>query len=439
MEARGVLETATEAAKRVGRPGYFRYLSKRADWSHSPPSDRLRPREGPEHVLVVVLDALRPDYVPDLPLVFSRAITPSTWTFPAVTSLHTGQYPHEHGAVAHTMPGETEFAMPEQVSPEWTLPAAFEAAGYETLGVFGFPMAFMATRSWYGTHRVFADAPAERVVDVYDRWRRTRSRTFAYLHLGDLHAPLAPPARYVEAHDVDTSLAQLPDMLRYTETYDDSEECRYFREHRLRLYDAALEYVEDVLGPLIAELDGDDALVVLTGDHGEAHWEHHRVDRQMTDSRPNYGVGHGGTPFDMVSRVPLGVSADELLPEGGWASLVDLPRTLVGHSLEERGLFGGEDWRTPVPADRVAISEAPRYGVERKAAYRGDRKVIRSVADDVTLYATVEDGAGERFDGATDAGHERLLEALPDAWARREQAAGVESMVSDQLEALGYK
>lgn len=66
----------------------------------------------------------------------------------------------------------------------------------------------------------------------------------------------------------------------------------------------------------------------MFGPHGEAHWDHYDVDRQFTDSRPNYGAGHGGTPLDMVARVPIGTNDEVLLLEDGWSSLVDVPATL---------------------------------------------------------------------------------------------------------------
>jgi len=50
-----------------------------------------------DHIVIVVVDALRPDYVPDLPMEFTNAIAPGTWTFSTVTSLHTGLTPAAHG------------------------------------------------------------------------------------------------------------------------------------------------------------------------------------------------------------------------------------------------------------------------------------------------------------------------------------------------------
>lgn len=431
-----------ELLKRLVRPAYFRYVSWKADRDHvKPERTRSTVTDAPAHVLCVVVDALRPDFVPDVPLDFGTAIAPSTWTFPSVTSVHTGQYPHEHGSVAHTQIGDDQFAMPSQASPSDTLPGCFEAAGYDTFAGCAFPMPFLAVEGWYQTHRVWSDAPADRVIDRYRSWRRRRDRTFGYLHLGDVHAPITLPESYVEAYDVDTSLPNLQGIHEYTDDYDGSEACVRYRRHRLRLYEAAVAYVADQLRPLLSEVR-DDTHVVLIGDHGEAHWEHYELDRQFTDSRPNYGVGHGGTPFDMVARVPVGVSTPDgtdLGPKGGWASLTDLPRTLVSGVVDDVP-FPRRDWRRPIPEDRTVLSEGTRYGAERKAAYRGREKLVRSAEDGVSLAATVSiDEPGERFVGERSSISEDLTEAFPDDWEFVHERGETNRIVEDQLQALGYK
>lgn len=422
-----------ETGKKILRPFYFRTLAKKADYRHTPLGLSRASEEPPGHVLVICIDALRSDFEPDLPLEFGEAIAPSTWTFPSVTSLLTGEYPHKHGATAHTMPEDDTYAMPTQTAPSVTLPELFESGGYDTLGLFGFPTPFMAARRWFQRHRCWSDASAETVLSTYQTWKSKRSRTFAYVHLGDLHAPLDPPESYVERHNVDTNLDSLPRIVKYTDTYDGSPKCEYYREHRLRLYRAALDYVEDALEPILGSAS-DDTVVVVTGDHGEAHWEQYEVDQQFTDSRPNYGVGHGGTPLDKVVRIPVGSNVDSLVPEGGWASLIDILPSFGQYAFGER-IGDGEPWDEPIPTERSAICEGVRYGPERKAVYQGEKKLIHSKVDDVTLTAAVTP-EGEDFDAAVDP--EPLLDYLPNDWSEK-VGEEVSAMVQDQLEALGYK
>ncbi len=93
----------------------------------------------------------------------------------------------------------------------------------------------------------------------------------------------------------------------------------------------------------------------------------------MTDSRRNYCFGYGDTPFDVIARVPLGVSApnDTPVPRGGWASLRDIPTTLLDSCVENRQ-GPGHSWHDPIPADRTVICEASRYGVAGKPRIETD-------------------------------------------------------------------
>lgn len=419
--------------------GYYRGLSYLADRSHtsSQLSRALRP-DAPKHILVIALDALRPDHQPSIGLSFTSAVAPGTWTFPSVTSLHTGTYPHEHEAVAHTAPDDTEYVMPAQADPKRTLPSVLESAGYDTYGAFAFMTPFLASKGWYQTHHVYRDVAAERVIGDYESWRTNRNQTFAYLHLGDLHAPITPPREYVSRYDVDRSIKGLSRLVRFTDDYDGGEEAEQFRTHRLRLYRAALAYVENQLRPLFERL-GPETMVVVTGDHGESHWEHYRLDRQFTDSRPNYGVGHGGTPLDMTARVPLAVQVggESRTPTGGHPSLRDLPAAVCERALGEQP-FDGHSWDRPIPSSRTVFCEATRYGAERKAAYRDERKAIRSKTDDVTLCAMIEPTAGEEFVDEPDLFTD-LVDDLPNYWRDGDINLDPGAMVEDQLSALGYK
>ncbi len=419
-------------------PLYLRYRGLRANRRHQPVATVSNRTAAAPHVLLVVIDALRLDATPDLPFAWAPTVAPSTWTFPSITSMHTGRYPHEHGAIAHTRADDATYAMPTQATGP-VIPHAFERRGFETYAGMGFLTPFLAVQDWYQHHRVFPDVRAERVLDAYEQWREGRERTFAYLHLGDLHAPLNPPTSYVEAAGVDTSLPNLPRLAEYTDDFEDTEACRYYKSQRLALYHAAASYLEDVLaGPLPALAD--ETIIMVTGDHGEAHWEHVDVDRRMTDSRPNYGVGPGGTPLDAVARVPAAVSTPtgDVKISKGTPSLRDVPRTLLELTFDE-GVCDvpGHSWRDPIPAANVAVCEAPRYGVERKAAYRGSEKVIESRADGVALGAFVEEFTpGDQFGSLDRARVEELCEVFE--WAETGEQVETGQYVREQLEALGY-
>lgn len=78
--------------------------------------------------------------------------------------------------------------------------------------------------------------------------------------------------------------------------------------------------------------------------------------------------------------------------------------------------FPGQNWENPIPTEYSAISEATRYGVERKAVYSDGWKVIRSQHDDVTLVAAVDE-TGEDFDVEKPANIvSELLQEMPNVW-----------------------
>jgi len=447
QDLRAATKNLKQSGEEIKRRLYYRRKGWQADRSHDPPDGSLSKVPGaPDHVLFVIIDALRPDSqpLPNLDCEWTTAIAPSTWTFPSVTSLLTGCYPHQHGAVAHTAPSDEEFAMPTQTTVEDRLPKTFEAAGYETFGAFAFSMAFLATRGWFQTHRIYSDADAEQVLEAYKTWRQGKEQTFAYLHLGDLHAPLCPPDPYVTKHDVDTALPDLARIAAYTSDYTGTEEQRYYRSQKRRLYNAGLDYVTDCLAEAVDTMWAD-TLIVLTGDHGEALYEHADIDRRFTDSRGHNGVGHGGTPLDQVARVPLAVAHPDhdLLPEGGWASLCDLPVTLTDSCLEtELNWRVGRPWQHRIPSDRVVICEGVRYGVERKAAYRDEQKIVYSRADDAAYCARVTLGSRDEEILPTTEPDDDLLSCLPDAWGEGmtwTSDGDVGPRVENHLRSLGYR
>jgi len=226
----------------------------------------------------------------------------------------------------------------------------------------------------------------------------------------------------------------------HVSTYDGGKECRRYRDHRLRLYGAAFDYVESVLGEFVDEY-GDSTFLVVTGDHGESHWEQYQHARRFSDTRSARGAGHGGPPFDMTARVPVGVSSPiaEVDPLGpGWPSLLDIPRTIL-HAGGIEEFDRGRAWQESIPADRAVRCEASRYGAERKAVYRASEKLIRSQADNLTLIGTVDTDENTESLEMTEQAETDLVKFLPGDWQTDGKSKQVGRITADQLEALGYK
>lgn len=458
---RRLMQSLPDGVKRRLVGPYNRVLTTKANREYRRRQRTLPSRtpapDAPDHVVCVVVDALRADAVTpdDSPFLHARLnrdlVTPAPWTFPAVSSLVTGEYPHEHGAIRQTDEadtGATDLVIPPKLPDEQvTLPDVFGSAGYDTYGGFAFHMPVFAIGGRFEHHEVYDKADADTVLDDVRDWlggSERHERTFSYLHLGDLHEPVDPPASYWDRYDVDR---RIPDITTwdYTDVADPGPEGERYRDHRVRLYRAALAFVDDRLERLHADLtrqlDGDVALLV-TGDHGEAFWEHTGFDAaHFLDSRPAYCVDHGGTPYESLTRVPLAVDGldDSGLDDGdadGLASLVDLAPTLLDVAgLDDALTTTGVSLREGVPADRIALVESARYGHEKKAAYLDDWKLVVSQGDDESVGFRLPDETSA--DPPADV-ERRLAEALP-AWPDGQQAdVRVSGMAQERLEDLGY-
>ncbi|WP_158237454.1 sulfatase-like hydrolase/transferase [Halegenticoccus soli] len=487
-------------------------LARRAEESCAPIVDRFRERradarfrnrsrprttpaaDAPRHVVLVVVDALRADAVAPERAPFldslsgTDAVAPSTWTFPSVTSLATGRYPHAHGAMRRTDGFDDAVLdvtpLPPRAAPEaWTLPEALSSAGYETRGSFGMLVPFLALAGRFEAHDLREGADAGTLLASHREWLTDRldRRTFSYIHLSDLHEPVDPPAPYWREHGVDPSIPGIRTW-RYENVCHDSPTVERYRTHRRELYRAAVEYVDNRLEShlrRLRDLLGDDALVFVAGDHGEGFWERAAFGAEhFADPRPAYCVGHGGAPYEAIARVPLlwdgdGDGAEGLRngigdrddpndrdghggPDGpaghdGPVSLVDVAPTVadaVGLPTPEPAdgvsLLGGsprerrEDDGGP-PAGRPVLVEGARYGYEKKAAYGGGWKLIVSRGDGVERWFSLPD---EEPGEPPEAVRESLLERVP-PWPERGDAAGtartaVSGGVERRLDRLGY-
>ncbi len=363
-------------------------------------ADRLAPY-GYKRVTTPELDAL----VRERARVYAGARSTSSWTLPSHGSLFTGLMPSEHGAthprgarIASTMTGS---ALPVQKlrSDVPTLAGLLRELGYRTGAViantayllprFGldrgyehydarpgglvhgyFPLAQLAWLPVREGRQVYRDAPT--ITDLALRWleRDPGGRPyFLTVNYMDAHAPYLPPAPYDEAFGGGC----VP------------EPWRLQRHNRSLLYDRSLLFMDAHLARLLAAVDFERTVVVVTSDHGEALGDH------------GFWM-HGWTLFDDVVRVPLYV-----MSPGGTAGVVDevvsgadvfhLALRELGAELDPATAAGrpfGEwyqkGWtpRTPLFADKH---------VERDllAWMDGSRKMIVASTGEVAVYDLAAD------------------------------------------------
>ena len=477
-----------------------------------PPADPGAPSAAaaaPPRLLVLVsIDTLRPDHLglygyerftsPVLDgfaargAVFDDASASAPWTLPSHASLLTGLYPMRHGAIT--------LQTPMRRGPS-TLAGLLARAGWGTAAVVS---THLLQQKQYGVTRDFGDflyvetapdrrAPNTWVTDQAIQWIDDAGErpTFLFVHYYDVHADYASQPEFerllVEPYEGPADgtgwqnlRANLePDFLELCHERFDPDRCVFGNAERPRvidstvqrlelapedvahiraLYDAGIRQMDTELSRLFGHLDerglGDEALVIITSDHGEEFMEHGRLDHflptwQETLRIPLIVVGPGvpaGTriaePVSNVDVVPTVLALLGLDPEPDLDG-VDLSPLFSGEAVPElrtRYLHGeaagGDHW------ERVLPGLFPVFRSVRQDRY----KLIRESKSGRTMLFDLATDPGEKSDILDREPEiaERLLAVMR---AREAEYAGaregaetieLEDEDLDRLRALGY-
>ncbi len=269
-------------------------------------------------------------------IVYERMAATGTWTLPSHASLFTGKFTTSHGArtneqgnlvlgnAVEAPDGSTGQKVRSIGSNQKTLASLLKSIGYETCGIVGGPF----LERYFGLDRGFSKyddkgitnfngRPAEEITDRALAWLRqpTEHPRFLFLNYFDPHAPLVPPDNFCNMLDMG-----LPEGPLWTAKALSLNNPQYMTDEQLHgLYDAEILYMDHHIGRLIDGLKElglyDDALLILTADHGELLREHGEE-------------GHGDTPYQEVTHIPLIIKE----PGGGragervqsWVQLTDI-------------------------------------------------------------------------------------------------------------------
>ncbi len=361
-------------------------------------------------VVLIVVDTLRRDHLscysagaPATPcadalaeeaLVFDAARSPAPWTLPSMCSLLTGVSPGVHGALGRAS------ILPRGIP---TLAERLQAAGYRT-AAFG-RNAFLQPRSGldrgFEEYTFFPNSPPAapiggkllallfpedyrsrvedaRLTGLALEWIRDHADDdfLLWLHLMDPHAPDEPDAEFLSAragehHGGPAEPFEREDGLAAGATEERRSEARELYAGEVRQVDARIGCFLDELRRLGLY---EDALVVLTSDHGEELWEHG-------------GFEHGHSVYDEVLRVPLIVK----LPAGGAVGRVPAPvsteslaatvldlcgvdfaRELVARSLQRQSAGGDGESGAEAPLFVTGLI----YGAPRSALVHAGHKYL---------------------------------------------------------------
>jgi arylsulfatase A-like enzyme len=254
-----------------------------------------------ERVTTPRLDALAADGAR-----FERFWTNAPTTLNAHATMFTGLDPHEHAVVRNGYPFEV---------PGPTLATRLSGLGYDTIAVLG----SAALEGAMGLNRGFrvyddrmpelqsimfqdrAEGVVARALEHVDA-RQAGAPLFLFAHFYDAHAPYDPPPRhrdrFVDPEYPGDLVAKGRPFMEHTRALRKDEADPHDVAHVGALYLAEVAYVDEQVGVLLDALAArgllDEALVVVTADHGET----------LADD-PMYAYSHGSNVEEDVMHVPL--------------------------------------------------------------------------------------------------------------------------------------
>ncbi len=347
----------------------------------------------PKHVFLITIDTLRADHMSaygypratspriqalaDDGVLFERAIVQWPKTGASMASMFIGQYPQTTG-ITH----KSAVKLPEDYL---TLPEFFRFHGFRTVAVVsngvlsahlgwnagfdefietwpetGFPEESEAIRKL-----IYAPRVNELALPLLER-HAGADRLFVWLHYSDPHAPYILPegvdnAFLDDSHYQGEETVDLAALSR-RQRIGDHQELKYF----VAQYDANILVVDRAIQEVIDRARSlglvDDALIVLTADHGESLGEH------------GLYFEHGPLPYNTASQVPFlfyypGTLDPRRVAEP--VELVDLYptlRDLVAPGREVPGLEGDSllPWLT---GSESGEQETPSYAFSQAGDY----------------------------------------------------------------------
>lgn len=283
-----------------------------------------------KHVILISADSLRADALscynargaatPHIDrlasesALFRHAYSSASWTLPATTSLLTGLPSFGHQVFW------METRLPDEIP---TIADLMASAGYATAAVTENPVLDPRLNLYKGFHE-YAHLPktwpwegdavgrqllvraapsryyrggTEAVTRAATGWvERNRDRDFfLWVHYFDPHVPYSPPERFLPHGPAPPSIGKSFDQhveVLAGRRFLNAEERAWVRE----LYLGEVRYLDEQVGILVDRLRQlglyDEALIVLTSDHGEEFWDHGAYQ-------------HGHSMYEEVIAVPL--------------------------------------------------------------------------------------------------------------------------------------
>lgn len=429
------------------------------------PVDRPSP---PRNVIIVLVDTLRADHMSTYgyerettpfidrwaskAIVFERARSQSSCTFPSVNSLMTSRYPG-----VFTIQPKGQMGIPEEYP---AIAEILDARGFHTVAVSASPIV-RATPSDYNPvggfgrgydtfvegctwrHGACLSAKVERQLDTLEE------PFFLYVHYMEPHAPYQPPERYskvfageYEGYDFirDGNPNPIGEMI-YADgpSYDigDRE-----IEHLIDLYDDEIRYFDGVFRHLLGMLEArnqlENTLIILASDHGEEFLEHGHVKHCR-------GLWDTVTHVPLIFRFPRDERGKVIDAAVGNIDIVPTILDYLEIGFDGFG-FKGSSLRPLIEGRaterRYAFADVGRYRSSDDGRFH---LILDAPSERFTLFEVRNDPLEQR--DLFDSSHPEftpLLDAL-DGWlestgerVRLEKAIAAAQSKEEELRALGY-
>jgi arylsulfatase A-like enzyme len=275
------------------------------------------------NIILITIDTLRPDHLgcygyhrntsPNIDqfaqeaLLFENCLSHSPSTWASCASILSGFLPHEVKLIAQ---------FPVLPAGAKMLSRILRRQGYKTLGVVsnyvlsrvaGWGQGFMVYDDTMEERELVRRIPertagptTNRVIELLKQFKK--ERLFMWIHYQDPHGPYTPPERLAKLfHDPE----QRPLILKVNNSssgYGGIPSYQQLGAHRdfyhyVNQYDSEIWYVDEQFAHLVDALKAleiyDNALIILTSDHGEGMGEH------------NHFFHHKENLYDSLTHVPL--------------------------------------------------------------------------------------------------------------------------------------
>jgi arylsulfatase A-like enzyme len=389
---------------------------------------------GNEHMRTPMLDALAAESV-----VFEDCMTVASTTLSSHVSIMTGMYPHHHGTPRNGYTVHEDNVMMAEVLNEHGFHTVGFAGSFSLDERFGFAQGFdhydqqfdlLVGEASVDQNQRRAESVTDAVIEYLDHG--VPDRLFLFVHYFDPHRPYDPPPPFETLYDP-AGRQGLPPVERVLLSDDLTSERmdEYVTRHHMQ-YGAEISYTDYHVGRLVQDLSRrgllDDAVLVLTTDHGESLMEHEEL------------FNHGSTVYQSVLhalclvRLPEGAERAADI-EGVVATIDILPTVLKVLGMPEpRGIDGETLPLTHEDAagmDRVRFAEAtkPWMEVDAGAVWYNAQNAHCVRSGRHKLVRVPHEGRTELYDVTADPHEQRNLLESPDS-----EAAALASRLADALE-----